>query len=285
MSTHSEAIEHVDGATTKTFLTVWFALLFMTGVEVLLAYEQIPVIIFLTALVGLSVIKAALIIAYFMHLKFEKLSLFLTLIPDVDSVHHPDADHVYARFQPADDDEAAMKRVALALFLPLRSSWAQCVMCYRTAAAQNAARAHLLNMGIVLLGLPPFCILGGFIFLAWRRNQAFAATHAQPEPTSRPDQRFSTHVAPKLYTIRRMRGRSARYYFLKPTPEIAEQCMRELARVGFDAGHALAASPGRIVRDPRRHPSTTWCSRNMPPRAGVGAPPWKPCADAPNCRR
>jgi cytochrome c oxidase subunit 4 len=81
MSTHSEAIDRVDGATTKAFITVWFALLFMTGVEVLLAYEQIPVVIFLTALVGLSVIKAALIIAYFMHLKFEKLSLFLTLFP------------------------------------------------------------------------------------------------------------------------------------------------------------------------------------------------------------
>jgi len=37
MSTHSEAIDHVDGATTKAFLTVWFALLFMTGIEVFLA--------------------------------------------------------------------------------------------------------------------------------------------------------------------------------------------------------------------------------------------------------
>ncbi|MGA3044186.1 MAG: cytochrome C oxidase subunit IV family protein [Bryobacteraceae bacterium] len=83
MSAHSEAVEHVAGAgaTTKAFVTVWFALLFMTGVEVFLAYEQIPVLIFLTALVGLSVIKAALIIAYFMHLKFEKLSLFFTLFP------------------------------------------------------------------------------------------------------------------------------------------------------------------------------------------------------------
>lgn len=81
MSTHSEVVEHIEGASTKAFLTVWFALLFMTGVEVFLAYEQIPIIIFLTALVGLSVIKAALIIAYFMHLKFEKLSLFLTLFP------------------------------------------------------------------------------------------------------------------------------------------------------------------------------------------------------------
>src|SRR5580693_5950115 len=81
MSLHTEEAEHISGATAKTFLNVWFALLAMTGIEVFLAYEQIPVLIFLTALVGLSVIKAALIIAYFMHLKFEKLSLFLTLFP------------------------------------------------------------------------------------------------------------------------------------------------------------------------------------------------------------
>jgi cytochrome c oxidase subunit 4 len=35
----------------------------------------------LTVLIGLSVIKAALIIAYFMHLRFERLSLVLTLMP------------------------------------------------------------------------------------------------------------------------------------------------------------------------------------------------------------
>ena len=81
MSAHTEEAVHVNGASTKAFLNVWFALLIMTGVEVFLAYEQIPTLIFLTALVGLSVIKAALIIAYFMHLKFEKLSLFLTLFP------------------------------------------------------------------------------------------------------------------------------------------------------------------------------------------------------------
>lgn len=80
MSDHSEAAEHVGG-TTKTFLYVWVALLVMTGIEVLIAYEQVPTLIMLTALVGLSVVKAALIIAYFMHLKFEKLSLFLTLFP------------------------------------------------------------------------------------------------------------------------------------------------------------------------------------------------------------
>ena len=53
----------------------------MTGIEVFLAYEQVGLILMLTILVGLSVIKAALIIAYFMHLKFERFSLFLTLFP------------------------------------------------------------------------------------------------------------------------------------------------------------------------------------------------------------
>ena len=77
--------EHVEelhaGGSTLSFVKVWFILLGLTGVEVLLAYEQVPTLIMLTALLGLSIIKAALIIAYFMHLKFERLSLFLTLFP------------------------------------------------------------------------------------------------------------------------------------------------------------------------------------------------------------
>ena len=81
MSEHTEQVEHIPGATTQSFVYVWVALLVMTGVEVLLAYEQVATLIMLTSLLGLSIIKAALIIAYFMHLKFERLSLFLTLFP------------------------------------------------------------------------------------------------------------------------------------------------------------------------------------------------------------
>ncbi len=80
MSAHVEEI-HSHGPGIPTFAKVWVALLVMTGAEVLLAYEQVPTLIMLTVLLGLSVIKAALIIAYFMHLKFERLSLFLTLFP------------------------------------------------------------------------------------------------------------------------------------------------------------------------------------------------------------
>ena len=53
------------------FLWVWAALLIMTGMEVWLAYQNMEVVRMLVILMGLSLVKAALIIAYFMHLKFE----------------------------------------------------------------------------------------------------------------------------------------------------------------------------------------------------------------------
>jgi len=81
MSAHVEGAGHAAGAAKATFAKVWLALLALTGLEVFLAYEQVPVMIMLTALVGISIVKAALIIAYFMHLKFERFSLFLTLFP------------------------------------------------------------------------------------------------------------------------------------------------------------------------------------------------------------
>jgi len=48
---------------------------------------------------------------------------------------------------------------------------AQCVMCYRTAHAQNQARARVLDMGILILGAPPFLILAGFVVFVLKRDQ------------------------------------------------------------------------------------------------------------------
>lgn len=79
MNTHTEEVHPT--ATVATFSKVWIWLLLLTGIEVFLAYKQVALLLMLTILVGLSVIKAALIIAYFMHLKFERFSLFLTLFP------------------------------------------------------------------------------------------------------------------------------------------------------------------------------------------------------------
>src|SRR5689334_12139867 len=65
----------------KLFLMVWVALAGLTGIEVLLGYEQLVPVTVLTILVFLSVVKAALIVAYFMHLRYERFSMFLAIIP------------------------------------------------------------------------------------------------------------------------------------------------------------------------------------------------------------
>src|ERR1700691_2884677 len=81
MSAHGAAIETHEAGNTKLFATVWFWLLLFTGIEVFLAYLRLAPALMLTILVGLSLVKAALIISYFMHLRFERLGLFLLLIP------------------------------------------------------------------------------------------------------------------------------------------------------------------------------------------------------------
>ena len=67
--------------TRKLILTVWLALLVLTAVEVWLAYVQAPPVTMVAILVVLSVAKAAMIIAYFMHLKHERATIYRTLIP------------------------------------------------------------------------------------------------------------------------------------------------------------------------------------------------------------
>lgn len=53
------------------FFWVWGVLLIITGIEVYLGYQNMEPVRMLGILMGLSIIKAALIIGYFMHMKFE----------------------------------------------------------------------------------------------------------------------------------------------------------------------------------------------------------------------
>lgn len=77
-----QASEHAHSeASVKIFLYVWFWLLALTGVEVFLGYEHLEVKIMLILLMGISIIKASLIISYFMHLRYERRSMALTLMP------------------------------------------------------------------------------------------------------------------------------------------------------------------------------------------------------------
>jgi len=81
MSAHAEAAATHEVGSAKLFLQVWAWLLGLTAIEVLLAYLRLHPSLMLTILVGLSLIKYALIISYFMHLRFERLGLFFLIIP------------------------------------------------------------------------------------------------------------------------------------------------------------------------------------------------------------
>jgi cytochrome c oxidase subunit 4 len=76
VDTHEE-----HGGSNRENVVIWGVLLGLTAIEVFLAYIQLNLTLMLIILMGLSIIKAALIVAYFMHLKFERLSLILTIVP------------------------------------------------------------------------------------------------------------------------------------------------------------------------------------------------------------
>ena len=81
---HAEPVEEVHFAGSyRLFMMVWVWLLALTGFEVFLGYIHLSVVLMLVILMGASIIKAALIIAYFMHLRFERLNLILTIVPAV----------------------------------------------------------------------------------------------------------------------------------------------------------------------------------------------------------
>ena len=71
-----------DFVQNKLYLVVWFYLLALTAVEVVLAYVHVfSTGVMLLILMVLSLIKAGMIVAYFMHMKSEKKSFIISLVP------------------------------------------------------------------------------------------------------------------------------------------------------------------------------------------------------------
>ncbi len=65
-----EALEH-RAHSHLPFYVVWGVLLGITAIEVILAYQNLPAVRMLSILLALSIVKAALIISWFMHLRYE----------------------------------------------------------------------------------------------------------------------------------------------------------------------------------------------------------------------
>ncbi len=86
----------------KVYAVTWFWLLVLTVVEIGLVLVHVPKTLLVISLVLLAMMKATLIVAYFMHLRYERLSfvyavvvplflgviLFFGLAPDAVNVQH-----------------------------------------------------------------------------------------------------------------------------------------------------------------------------------------------------
>ena len=74
------ASAEAHGPKTGQFFWVWGVLLVLTGIEIYLGYQNMQPLKMLFILMGLSIIKSALIILYFMHMKFEVRSMRYVLM-------------------------------------------------------------------------------------------------------------------------------------------------------------------------------------------------------------
>ena len=77
----------------------------------------------------------------------------------------------------------AIARAVLLLAVTAPPAAAQCAMCYSTAAAQDSEAIKALNLGILVLLIPPVAIMGGILLLAFRYRNA---DHEEAEQTASP---------------------------------------------------------------------------------------------------
>jgi cytochrome c oxidase subunit 4 len=66
--------------TEPNYWMVWLALLVLTVVELYVARAPMPRVGIIVSLCALALAKAALVAAYFMHLKFERIPLMLVVM-------------------------------------------------------------------------------------------------------------------------------------------------------------------------------------------------------------
>lgn len=64
----------------RVYLVTWFWLLIITVLEIGIVVVHAPRVVLVPSLIILALMKAALIIAYFMHLRYERLSLVYAVI-------------------------------------------------------------------------------------------------------------------------------------------------------------------------------------------------------------
>lgn len=86
----------------KVYLTTWIWLLVITMLEIGIVLVRVPKTLLVISLIILALMKAALIMAYFMHLRYERLNLIYAVVTPMFflaivlfSMLGPDALHVF----------------------------------------------------------------------------------------------------------------------------------------------------------------------------------------------
>ena len=74
-------MESTAGPGMRLYVAVWLGLLLIVAAEVALTYAGLPTGTLLAALLVLALVEAGLGVMYFMHLKYERRTLFWSLIP------------------------------------------------------------------------------------------------------------------------------------------------------------------------------------------------------------
>ena len=172
------------------FNKIWIGLLILTAIEVVLAYVQIAgVMVMLVILLALSLIKAGMIMAQFMHLSFDHKHLtYIVVVPAVICIlvlcgyAFPDSFRLLElrpltlsartrRFRAA--PVYAALALGIWLSLPIPAPAQGCSMCRETAGFQKERAISSLKQGIVALAIPPVGIALGLVWLTWKRSNRF----------------------------------------------------------------------------------------------------------------
>jgi cytochrome c oxidase subunit IV len=69
------------GPAMKSYVAIWIGLLCIVGVEVFLTYRHFSTEALLFWLLLFAFVEAAIAVLYFMHMKYERPSVFWTMIP------------------------------------------------------------------------------------------------------------------------------------------------------------------------------------------------------------
>lgn len=70
--------QHAGGY--KIYVVTWFWLLVITMLELGVVLAHVPRVLLAISLITMALMKAALIVAYFMHLRYERLSLVYAVV-------------------------------------------------------------------------------------------------------------------------------------------------------------------------------------------------------------